>query len=101
MQWLWTWGGKCFGYRDGNRLFAYFGLQVGQFHGEEVYGADGHYMGEVMSQNRLITHLGKKNWKQSSFAPVLTAGYAPYAGYAGYAMYAGYEDFPSPDEFRK
>ena len=50
-EWYWTWSGECFGYREGDRLFAYHGLQVGQFDGDEVYGADGRYLGEVMSGN--------------------------------------------------
>lgn len=101
MDWLWTWGGKSFGFRDGDRLFTYFGLQVGQFYDQEVYGADGRYLGEVMSEDRLITHCSKKNWKQSGFTPVQSGGYVKYADYVGYVMYAGYEDFPSPDNFRK
>jgi hypothetical protein len=52
MNWFWTWGGKCFGYRVDDRLFAYFGLQVGRFDGDEVYAADGCYLGEIMNENR-------------------------------------------------
>jgi hypothetical protein len=100
MDWMWTWGGKCFGYREGDALFAHHGKQVGQFHDDEVYGANGRYLGEVMNENRLITHRGKKSWVKSPFAPVRAGSYARYANYAGYAMYAGYEDFPSPDVFR-
>ena len=99
-DWFWTWGGKCFGYREGDQLFAYHGLQVGIFHDDEVYGADGRYLGDVMNKDRLITDRGKKNWRQSSFSPVRYGGYARYANYVGYAMYAGHEDFPSPDDFR-
>jgi hypothetical protein len=52
MNWFWTWGGKCFGYRVDHRLFAYFRLQVGRFDGDEVYAADGCYLGEIMNENR-------------------------------------------------
>ena len=100
MDWLWTWGGECFGYRKNDRLFAYHGMQVGRFQGDEVYGSDGRYLGELKSRNRLITNLGKKGWVKSSFAPVLGGSYARFANYVGYVMYVGYEDFPSPDEFR-
>ena len=93
-------GGECFGYRDGDDLFAYHGQQVGRFHGDEVHGSDGRYLGEVKNQNRLISHRSKQGWRKSGFSPVRRGGYARYAGYAGYAMYAGYEDFPSPDRFR-
>ena len=100
MDWMWNWGGECFGYRDGDALFAYHGKQVGKFEGEEVYGADGRYLGEVMNQNRLITNRAKAGWRKFSFTPTRRGGYARYAGYAGFAMYAGHEDFPSPDSFQ-
>jgi hypothetical protein len=100
MKWLWNWGGECFGYQDGEGLWTYDGKHVGNFYKEEVYGRDGAYLGEIMSDNRLITHLGKSGWRKSSFTPYAKRGaYARYANYAGYAMYAGYEDFPSPDSF--
>jgi hypothetical protein len=100
MDWFWNWGGECFGYRRDDKLFAYHGLQVGRFYDDEVYGADGSYLGEIKSDNRLITNRAKKNWRKFAFGPALGGSYARYANYAGYAMYAGYEDFPSPDEFK-
>lgn len=100
MDWLWTWGGKCFGYRDGEDLWTHDGKHVGKFNGDDIYGKDGHYLGEVMNGNRLITNKAKSGHRGYSFSPWgKRGGYAPYAGYAGYAMYAGYEDFPSPDKF--
>jgi hypothetical protein len=69
MDWYWTWGGECFGYRLHDRLFAYHGLQAGQFHGDEVYGADGGYLGQVKRENRLITDLSKKPLTKLSFVP--------------------------------
>jgi hypothetical protein len=96
---MWTWGGEYFGYRSGDRLFTHRGLQAGRFNGDEVYGSDGSYMGEIKSGNRLITHRGKKGWRRGSFAPVRSSAYARYANYAAYAMYAGYEDFPSAEDF--
>jgi hypothetical protein len=100
MDWLWIWGGECFGYRKGDRLFTYHGVQAGRFHDEEVYGRDGRYLGEVKSSKRLITNRAKQSWTRSSFSPIMGGSYARYGNYAGYAMYAGYEDFPSPDSFR-
>jgi hypothetical protein len=70
MEWLWNWGGECFGYRNGDDLFAYHGKKVG---------------------NRLITARSKKGWRKYSFSP---------SRRGGYARYAGYEDFPSTDNFR-
>lgn len=100
MKWLWNWGGECFGYRVGDALYAYHGLQVGMFYGDEVYGADGRYLGEVISGDRLITHRSKTSWRRSAFSPLQYGSYARHANYAGYAMYADYEDFPSPGGFR-
>ncbi len=60
MDWFWNWGGECFGYRDGDSLFTYFGREAGRFDGEEIYGSNGRYLGEVMSDNRLITSRSKK-----------------------------------------
>jgi hypothetical protein len=36
MDWFWNWGGECFGYREGDSLFTYFGKEVGRFDGEEI-----------------------------------------------------------------
>jgi hypothetical protein len=35
MDWLWTWGGTCFGYRDGDDLWTHGGKHVGRFEGEK------------------------------------------------------------------
>jgi len=67
MDWFWNWGGECFGYREGDSVFAYFGKEVGRFDGEEIFGSNGCYLGEVMSDNRLITSRSKKSWVRGSF----------------------------------
>jgi hypothetical protein len=100
MDWFWTWGGECFGYRSGDNLFAHHGRQVGRFHGNEVYGSDGRYLGEIKSRNRLITNTSKIGQARYAFGPIQGGSYARYADYVGYAMYSGYEDFPSPDSFK-
>jgi hypothetical protein len=66
MDWFWTWGGKCFGYRTGDNLFTYDGRQAGRFYGDEVYGSDGHYLGEIKNNN-LITHSAKKGLDKIDF----------------------------------
>jgi hypothetical protein len=101
MDWYWTWGGECFGYRQDDRLFAYYGLQVGQFHNDEVYGADGRYLGEVKNKNRLITNLGKRGHVRGPFARTRVGNYARHGNYSGNGMLAGHEDFPSPDSFEE
>jgi hypothetical protein len=100
MDWLWTWGGECFGYRNGDSLYTYFGREVGRFHDDKVYGSDGRYLGESKNGNRLITNTSMGHGIRGSFAARVGGSYARYASYAGYAMYAGYEDFPGPDSFR-
>lgn len=101
MEWLWTWGGICFGYRDGDDLWTHDGCHVGRFRADEVYGPDGRYLGEVMSGDRLITRLGKKLWHRRPFTPHGSRlGYIRYLDYLGYLMYAGYEDFPKPESLR-
>ena len=98
MEWLWTWGGRCFGYRDGDDLWTYDGRHVGRFRGDEVYGSDGRYLGEVSSRNRLITDKRKKSWRKATFLPYARRiAYVKYVDYVGYVMYAGYEDFPEPE----
>jgi hypothetical protein len=53
MDWFWNRGGECFGYPEGDSLFTYYGLEVGRFDGEELFGSNGRYLGEAMSDNRL------------------------------------------------
>src|ERR1700685_3479821 len=90
VQWLWTWSGRCFGYRDGDNLWTYNGRHVGRFHDDQVYGRDGRYLGEIRSEKRLITNRSKKNRHKGIFTPYVNrAGYAKYADYAAYAMIAG------------
>jgi sporulation protein YlmC with PRC-barrel domain len=96
MKWFWTWGGKCFGYRDGDNLWTHNGYHIGKFRGDNVYDRDGRYLGEIKSDNRLITNKSKKNVVSSSFTPhTKRVGYVKYVDYVGYVMYLGYEEFPS------
>lgn len=100
VDWFWMWGRECFGYRVDDQLFAHHGVEVGRFDGDEVYGANGCYLGDIKSDKRLITHRGKKKWRRSPFAASRRGSYARYCNYVGYVMYAGYEDFPPPGEFQ-
>jgi hypothetical protein len=100
MQWLWTWGGECFGYRDRDGLWTHYGFHVGQFHGDEVFGPDGRYLGELRHENRLITHRARLATAISGFAPLpQRIAYAPSERAATYVLYEGYEDFPGADMF--
>ena|SRR6266568_603635 len=98
MQHLWTWGGKYFGYRDGNDLWTHSGKHVGRFQGDEVFGSDGRYLGELNS-GKLIRSRSKAGHRSSSFAPFANrVGIVPYVTHVGTVMYAGYEEFPGPDQ---
>lgn len=99
MDHMWTWGGTYFGYRRDDLLFTHNGLCVGRFSGDNIFGREGRYLGEVRNNNRLITHRSKSSISGSPPPNVQGGSYARYANYAGYAMYAGYEDFPPPERF--
>lgn len=99
MQPLWTWGGKYFGSRNGNRLMTHDGRHVGRFYGNEVYSANGHYLGEIKNGNRLITKRSRKNSRKPSFSPSTRTSTAKRGRYGRNAMIAGYEDFPNPEDF--
>lgn len=99
MQWLWTWGGSSFGYREGDNLWTHDGRHVGRFQGADVFGPNGTYLGELRNKNRLITSISKKHYRGHTFAPhARRVAYVPYVNYVGYVMYVGHEDFPAPDE---
>ena len=101
LTWLWTWSGKCFGYREGDKLFTLEGLQIGRFVGREVYGADGYYLGEtgpVDDAQALVTNMYKRSRTQPGFAPVLADPKAARPGQPARPFYAGHEDFPSSAE---
>lgn len=97
MSWLWTWGGRSFGYRTGDDLFTHGGKHVGHFHGDEVFGQDGHYLGELRG-SRLITRRSR-NATKGSFTPSVGTSHVNRANYVGKVMLVGYQDFPSPESF--
>jgi hypothetical protein len=98
-DWLWTWNGMCFGYRQGDSLFTYDGIEVGRFSGAEVYGVDGRYLGELSPSggNRLITNLYKKGHVVAAFVPTFGDARRRPGDRPGQPLYSGHEDFPSPE----
>lgn len=97
--WYWTWTGASFGYREGNSLFTYDGVEVGRFHGREVYGADGRYLGESGSgddQFRLITNIHKRSLFKDAFVPTLGRSHRSKAPRVPAELYSGHSDFPEP-----
>ena len=100
-NWLWTWNGVCFGYRRGDSLFTYDGVEAGRFSGAEIYGADGSYLGEVQSSeedgDRLVTSSYKKFHTADVFEPTLDRPHAKAPDRMALPLYCGYEHFPSPE----
>ncbi|XUW93645.1 hypothetical protein OH764_36475 (plasmid) [Burkholderia sp. M6-3] len=98
MDWLWTWGGKSFGYRDGDDLWARDGRNVGRFVGDEVFAPDGTYLGEMMGTSRLITCEAKMGRRTTGFHPQdRRIVHTVYPDYSAYPTDAGYQEFPAPD----
>jgi hypothetical protein len=93
----WNWSGRYVGYRVSDGLFSYDGRQLGYFgEGDEVYGCDGEYMGEVRGGNRLITNLKKKAWTRGSLMPRCLKSAPGHRDVNAKEMLAGYQDFPVP-----
>jgi hypothetical protein len=100
MEWLWTWGGECFGYREGDYLWTYDGKHVGCFHGEELYAPDGRYLGEIKQGNRLVTDRSKYGRSKPPFRRSIDRLACPrYDNYPPLTLYLSHKDFPSPDTF--
>lgn len=94
MDWLWTWSGRCFGYRDGDDLRTYGGKHVGRFADDDVYGPDGSYLGEVRA-GRLIRRKVGKSPSGTAFTPhAKVQASAKSADQAANQPLLGYEDFP-------
>jgi hypothetical protein len=96
---FWNWSGRYIGYRVSDGLFYCDGRQVGYFaEGDEVYGCNGDYIGEIRGGNRLITNLSKKAWTRRSLIPRFLKSSPGHRDVNAKQMLAGYEDFPFPPE---
>ena len=93
---FWNWGGRYVGYRMNDCLFSYDGHQLGYFaEGDEVYGCNGSYLGEVVRNgSRLITNISKKAWTRQSLAPRSLKSSPGHPDVSEKPMLVGYEDFP-------
>jgi hypothetical protein len=99
MEWMWTWGGASFGFRDNDNLWTHDGRHVGRFRDDFVYASDGSYLGEICDTNRLITKLSRKGTSRRSFAPrARRMGRIKRMSRIGRIMRIGCEDFPEPDD---
>lgn len=103
-DWLWTWGGACFGYRRETSLFTHDGQEVGRFVGAEVYGTDGTYIGELnhaADGPRLITNVYKKSRTGATFVPDVDRPHKRPEARAPEPLFIGHEDFPSPQTAKR
>jgi hypothetical protein len=101
MEWLWTWGGTSFGYRDGDQLRTHDGLHVGRFIDDEIYGVDGQYLGELGDRDRLITRQRKIGRRKAPFRPRMNRmGRLRRINRLGRLMRRGCQDFPAPETLR-
>jgi hypothetical protein len=90
-----TWSGEYYGRREGDHLIHRSGRCTGIFVGDEIYDADGRYLGEVRN-GRLIRDDGKAS-KTGPKAPRIEQGaLAGLAGLGGLDMPTGHSDFPQP-----
>jgi hypothetical protein len=97
-EWLWTWSGASFGYRDGDDLWTHDGRYVGCIHDEQIYHPEGRYLGELMDGNRLITAKSRRRARRAKFAARPPRTRSPRRNrLPGYSMPTGFEDFPLPE----
>ena len=97
MERMFTWGGRSFGYKDGENLWTYTGKHVGRFHGNEAYGPDGRYLGELRN-NKLITKTSKRSRSRGPFTPRTSRmGRVKTVNRVGSVMLVGYGEFPEID----
>ena len=96
VNWFWTCAGKALGYRDADVLFSGEGTQIGHFKGDEIYGRDGNYLGEVGRNGRLITLLKKTGWRRSGFLPEKGKHLEPPPDEMPVNIEAGWKDFKAP-----
>ncbi len=92
---FWSWSGHYIGYRSSEGLFSCDGRQIGYFaEGDEVYGCNGDYMGEVRGGNRLITNLSKKAWTRKNSVPRILKVCPGCGDMNAKDMLSGFVDFP-------
>ena len=103
-DWLWTWKGICFGYREADSLFTHDGVEVGRFFGVEVYGCDGRYLGEIGQAEdgaRLMASVYKKSRTRPTFVPTVKNERKRLKGRAPEELFMGHEEFPSPEVIKQ
>jgi hypothetical protein len=96
-DWVWTWSGICFGYREQDDIWTYDGKHIGRFYGNRVHSASGRYLGELW-RGRLVTDPDHAEERQQGFRPApKRSPRERYTGFYGPPVPYGLEDFPSPE----
>jgi hypothetical protein len=91
--------GITFSPRSNLWIINWLGHHIGRFVEDEVYGVDGQYLGELGSEDRLITRQRKLGRRKSSFRPrMVRMARMQRMGRMARMMRMGCEDFPSPEE---
>jgi len=54
LDWLWSWSGKCIGYKDKGFLWSSDGQVIGKFVDNEIFSPDGKYLGEMYTNNNRL-----------------------------------------------
>ena len=120
MEFLWTWSGSFFGYRENDDLWTYTGRHVGQFSNDRIYNKKGICIGVLKNDNRLIGYVNNPR-DVGSYRVVdgveKACGFVPHEPRAAIAPLAklsalseqlvpahskqvgAYQDFPLPDTF--
>jgi hypothetical protein len=107
IQWLWLRDGRCFGYRQGDRLFADDGQQVGRFVGERIFNHDGVYIGVLHArsvhdpESRLVTRLADIGLQHDGFEPAWGEKRVPPHDHAELSLAPGYRAFPTASELKR
>lgn len=96
IDWFWTCAGKALAYREADALFCCDGRQIGHFRGDEIYGRQGNYLGEIARTGRLITQLNKLRWRRSGFFPSLARRLDPPPDVISKNIAVGFRDFKIP-----
>lgn len=103
VQYLWLWDGAYFGYRWGEGLFTYRGLQVGRFAGQRIFAPSGRYLGEIRvakEEGRLLTRLVDTCLHHDGFKPVRQQHLSIRSARPALPMPPGFRRFPLVSELR-
>ncbi len=95
-DWFWTTAGKALAYREADALFSCEGTQIGHFRGDEIYGRNGNYLGEIARTGRLVTQLNKTRWHKVGFFPSVGKPLDPPPDVISENIASGFRDFKIP-----